>query len=33
MEKEFKNFTKTKVFIYAFCLRFTLDGTLVMVLL
>ena len=33
MEKEFKNFTKTKVFIYAFCLRFALDGTLVMVLL
>ena len=28
-----KNFTKTKVFIYAFCLRFTLGGTLVMVLL
>ena len=32
MEKEFF-FTKTKVFIYAFCVRFTLGGTLVMVLL
>ena len=33
MEKEFKIFTKTKVLINAFCVRFTLGGTLVMVLL